>query len=257
MDKLLQSLSYFMSLFWKKTNFQNRFYCFLSKRFSNSFILFFAFFVVLLSANFSFGQSTIYRSFTSGNWNIANTWESSTDNGINWSAATVAPSSSDGTITIQSGHTVTITANVTIDQTTINSGGIVILSAGTLTVANGAEAQDLIINGTYERTSVSTTMATTGVVFCGNGGRYIHNVNGGTLPTISWHSNSTLQIEQSISHNEFTETFGNIIINGSSSFSMYNSSVSTTMNIAGNLTFNSSGTVYISGPACTNTQTFT
>jgi hypothetical protein len=200
------------------------------------------------------GSSVQFRSVATGGWNTTSTWEYST-NGTTWSSVTSSPTSSQGTITVRSGHTVTITSNITIDQATIDSGGKLILSGGTLTVANGADAQDLIINGIYERTAVSTNMTATGLVFCGNGGRYIHNVDGGTLPTITWDANSTLQIDQSVSDNEFTETFGHVVINGSSSFSMYNSSTSTIMSIAGNLTFNSSGTVYISGPSCTNSQT--
>jgi hypothetical protein len=200
------------------------------------------------------GSSVQFRSFQTGGWNTSSTWEYST-NGTTWYSAISTPTSSHGTIAVRSGHTVTISSNITIDQTTIDSGGKLILSGGTLTVANGADAQDLIINGTYERTASATNMTPTGVVFCGNGGKYIHNVNLGTLPTISWDANSTLQIDQSLSDNEFTETFGHVVINGSSSFPMYNSSSVTTMNIAGNLTFNSTGTVYIAGPNCNATQT--
>jgi hypothetical protein len=210
--------------------------------------------------NMFFNHLTIekgrYRSKVSGAWNNASTWQVSTDGGSTWADANSAPSNSNGPITILNTHEVTVSTTITIDETTIDAGGKVILAtSGAITVANGADANDFTINGVYERQASATTMTPTGAVYCGSGSTYIHNVNGGTLPTITWHSNSTLQIDQSVSDNEFTETFGNVTINGSSSFSMYNSSSSTTMNIAGNLTFNSSGTVYISGPSCNNTQT--
>jgi hypothetical protein len=69
-------------------------------------------------------------------------------------SATAAPSSSDGIISIRNGHTVSVTTSVTIDQTTVDLGGKVILSGGTLTIANGT-GTDLVIEGTYERTSSS------------------------------------------------------------------------------------------------------
>jgi hypothetical protein len=72
----------------------------------------------------AFPTSTSYRSKQSGNWNTLSTWESSTD-GSAWDNASSIPSSSDGTITILNGHNITVTAAVTIDQTTINAGGTI------------------------------------------------------------------------------------------------------------------------------------
>lgn len=72
-----------------------------------------------------------FRTKVSGNWNDINTWESSPDN-INWYPATLTPDFNANTITILNGHTVTVTANVTIDQTTINPGGSVIVNSGVI-----------------------------------------------------------------------------------------------------------------------------
>src|SRR4051812_12181630 len=49
-----------------------------------------------------------YRSKQTGNWNDPNTWEQSTD-GSTWVPAVAFPTSSDGTVTIQSGHHVSLT----------------------------------------------------------------------------------------------------------------------------------------------------
>src|SRR6185369_6321443 len=55
-----------------------------------------------------------YRSKATGNWNSISTWE--IYSGGSWIAASASPSSSDAVITILTGHTVTVTANVTVDQ---------------------------------------------------------------------------------------------------------------------------------------------
>src|SRR5574337_1488942 len=57
-----------------------------------------------------------FRSRQSGNWLTLSTWESSPDN-INWQLATEFPSKDANTITIQTGHTVSVTNSITLDQT--------------------------------------------------------------------------------------------------------------------------------------------
>src|SRR5262245_13978042 len=47
-----------------------------------------------------------YRSKATGNWNSLLTWERY--NGTIWVAAVASPTSTDGVITIQNGHTVTV-----------------------------------------------------------------------------------------------------------------------------------------------------
>lgn len=94
-----------------------------------------------------FSQATgDYRSFASGTWATAANWE--TFNGTAWVTAATAPASTNGVITILSGHTMTIGANVTIDQVVIDAGGTVNWTGGTCTFAAGAGV-DLLINGTF------------------------------------------------------------------------------------------------------------
>ncbi len=90
---------------------------------------------------------------TAGNVTFASptNWESSTD-GTTWGVATSAPDATSNTlaITIQSGHTATITADITLDQFTIAGGGTLQVSTGiTLTVADGA-GTDLFVQGTID-----------------------------------------------------------------------------------------------------------
>ncbi|HYX29113.1 MAG TPA: Calx-beta domain-containing protein, partial [Pyrinomonadaceae bacterium] len=89
-----------------------------------------------------------YRSKTSGNWNATSTWQSSSDGGSTWVDATATPTSTDDTIEIQSGHTVTVTANVTADQVTVDSGGTLTVNAGVTLSLNDGAGTDLIDNGT-------------------------------------------------------------------------------------------------------------
>ena len=93
-----------------------------------------------------------YRSFSSGTWNLAGTWE--TYNGAAWVAAGVPPTSANGTITIQTSHTVTITATVSIDQVVISAGAYLTITGGTVTIANGAGV-DIILNGTLTEAQVT------------------------------------------------------------------------------------------------------
>lgn len=90
-----------------------------------------------------------FRSKQTGNWNNSSSWEMSSDNS-NWSNATSSPNYHSNTITIQSGHTITITASDTIDQVVVN-GTLIYgdFSGSTLTLYNGTGV-DIAINGTFE-----------------------------------------------------------------------------------------------------------
>ena len=203
-----------------------------------------------------------FRSNGTGNWGTAGTWQSSHDN-TNWATATLAPSSTANAITVRNGHTVTVAANVSIDQTTVDTGGQINISSGiTLTIANGAEATDMTVNGTLRNNA--GTVTTTGTLAFGSGGLYQHNYTTtvGTIPTATWDTNSTceivgytsfagdLDINQSygnftwncpnqttaISANETLDTInGNLklVSTGSGSFILGNATNTTT--VAGNL----------------------
>ena len=79
-----------------------------------------------------------FRSIASGSWSSASTWESSTVSDFSSgvvSPATLTPDVSSNTISILSGHTVTVTASVTTDQTFVNPGGTLVVTGSTLTVS--------------------------------------------------------------------------------------------------------------------------
>lgn len=113
-----------------------------------------------------------YRSAASGNWNMVSTWEKF--NGTSWIPAVTAPNSLDGTITIQTGHSVTVIVNVTIDQVIVSMGAQLLSSGGTLTLANGA-GTDLTVNGTLDINNsfivnASATVLLTGLGVCRSAG---------------------------------------------------------------------------------------
>jgi hypothetical protein len=188
-----------------------------------------------------------FRSVASGDWNALSTWQESGDKGATWMAATTTPSSSDDAITIQNGNTVTVSSNLTIDQTTINNGGQITVSNGaSLTVADGA-GTDLTVNGyLLNQGSISQS----GTIAFNSGGTYQHDIDGGAIPTATWDANSTCLITgyQYTTGNpdyytqNFSQAFGNFIWNCTGQTSYSN------ISLGGNLTtINGSLTILSTG----------
>ncbi len=126
-------------------------------------------FLGMIAATQGFGQvAGDYRSSGSGNWNAAGTWE--TYNGSAWNAAGTPPAGTSGTITIQSGHTVTITTG---NPDTIKGAAIVL---------NGYLKDQAYMN------------FSSGSMTCNNGSTYelAHPSNSGQgIPTATWNTGST------------------------------------------------------------------
>lgn len=116
-----------------------------------------------------------YRSKQSGAWNIATSWQ--TYNGSSWADAVSSPTSSNGITTILSGHVITSSATVTVDQVVINSGGTLNITAANFTIANGA-GTDLSCSGTLALSS-NATLGGSGICRVLSGG--IFNWTGGTV----------------------------------------------------------------------------
>ena len=86
-----------------------------------------------------------YRTSASGNWTTVSIWQ--VYNGASWIAASVPPSATTaGLVSIRTTHTVTVNTIVVTDQTVVDPGGTLIVSSGTLQVADTA-GPDLIVNG--------------------------------------------------------------------------------------------------------------
>ncbi len=105
------------------------------KKALNHFTLFCLIFLTVTGSAFSANE--LFRSTVSGNWNATSTWEMSTNGGANWIPATLTPTNLSGVITIS--NVVTVTADVTADQITIQTGATLSINSGiTLTYSGNA-----------------------------------------------------------------------------------------------------------------------
>ena len=155
-----------------------------------------------------------YRSHQTGLWATLATWERW--NGTTWATpAPTAPTTTDGVITIQSGHIVTVGAAASADQVVVAAGGQLAVSTGiTLTLANGA-GTDLDVFGTVQLNgtgaiaapaSATVVVQSGGSLNCGTG-----TVSGAGAFTLG--SGATLVIGSATGIN------GNITVTGTKTFS--------------------------------------
>lgn len=186
-------------------------------------------------------KPAIYRSAQSGNWGSISTWQSSSDNGSTWVNATVAPGSDvNTTITIQNNHTVSQNNNYNIGSSNI----IVINAGGTLNMTSAPttnmQFSSMTVNGTLIRNFNPTY---DGAITIGNGGKYIHAVNGGSVPTCTWNSGSTFEVTGIGAATSFssggTQSFHHVIWNCTNQSSFFNFGGLTTVN--GDFTVQSTG----------------
>ncbi len=110
----------------------------------------------------TFPPKVYFRTKQNGNWNDVNTWESSTDDltfttGL-VSPATHTPDFNDNAISIS--HTVNLTANVTTDQTTVASGGALIVDPNVVLTINQGSGVDLTVASGGSMTIRSTAAGT-------------------------------------------------------------------------------------------------
>jgi hypothetical protein len=194
-----------------------------------------------------------YRSKATGNWDAASTWEFL--RGGSWEAAVAAPTSLVGTITIQSPHTVTVTATAgyfNVDEVTVDYGGKLIInvcpSNWWFNILNGP-GTDITINGIMEYQDDKVSMASGATMLLGDGGKFQHNLNYAgnypiTVPTATWHPNSTYEV---LSSNQLAisaglnQSFGHFTWNSTGQTSDINLGGSLTT-VNGNLSILSTGT---------------
>lgn len=89
--------------------------------------------------------SSSFRSKSNGNWNDVNVWEFTSEGKV-WQDAAVVPDASAGDIAIQNGHTITITDSATVDQLTIQDGGVLQVSPGASISINDGPNDDVTIS---------------------------------------------------------------------------------------------------------------
>lgn len=126
------------------------------------------------------------------------------------------------------------------------SGDVYINSGATLTITNGNGAGDDLVIGYANNAGFLKNSG--GLVFTGGTGSltltgtYIHNLNGGTIPTFTWNTNSNLKITGVISVFPvgLSQNFGKIIYDSPSQTS--NVTIANAFTSINSLTINSTGT---------------
>ncbi len=89
-----------------------------------------------------------FRSRQSGDWNQSSTWEEFIAG--SWQLTGNTPDFNSGNTTILSPHTVTVTASVTIDQTTIQLGGTLVVNDAVVVTLNNGSGTDFSCAGTVD-----------------------------------------------------------------------------------------------------------
>jgi len=146
-----------------------------------------------------------YRTAASGNWNNTATWERY--DGVTWIANPAVPTSADGAIAIRNGHNVTLTAPVTADQLTVETGGTLTLSSfgNNLTINDGA-GTDLTVDGTLALgpTNITASPATATAVINGTfnwtDGTMAINTTASATATVNLSGN----VQKNINNSTFT-----------------------------------------------------
>lgn len=163
---------------------------------------------------------------------------------LSWTPNTVPTNANSSLIEILNGHTITVTAPVTIDQTIIRNGGRVIVdngvtlslnngtgdeitvdAGGDLTISSGGilafggvPNRTVVVNGELHNTGSLTGVSSAKLTF-GPSSHYFHEfADGGTIPSASWNATSTVNIVGYTSGNStapsgLNQTFGNFVWN--------------------------------------------
>lgn len=200
--------------------------------------------LVLLSPILTYGQAGNFRSINSGPWSTSSTWERDADSNGSFeeSPSTVSPNSSSGTIQIRSGHNVSLTADETIDDTTVDVGGTltinggvnlnfptfsfldVLIVDGTLNNNGNVNITDfdfVQVNGTVNNTGTFTDVFASGTenwLFFNSGSTYDHRftTTAGAIPNATWDTGSTVRLSGYTSNTAtptgLNQVFGNFTI---------------------------------------------
>ncbi|NUO03167.1 MAG: T9SS type A sorting domain-containing protein [Saprospiraceae bacterium] len=206
-----------------------------------------------------------------GNWNNLATWERF--NGTTWVTPTAGqgtPNNTDGIITILNTDTITVTANVNVDQVLIEAGAMVTINSGvTFRVYNSADAVDMTVNGTIDNSGTvnrngtprvevngtvinrnAFTLTGAGTILNFNAGStYQHNRNGGTVSiATSWNDLATCEVVGVITTipSGLNQAFGNFIWNCPLQTAILNLP-NTGMSVSGNMEIISTGVLPLLG----------
>lgn len=143
------------------------------------------------SGSYTASNATDYfRSRKSGDWGSYHIWESSLD-GSTWHLASIAPTSTANTISIQNGHIVSLASATTADQLTIQSGGTLVHNSGTSFSLNDGTGTDMMVYGTYTiYGDIPTVTSATYSVESGGVVRVLDNLTPGLSDDLAYQTSS-------------------------------------------------------------------
>lgn len=100
-----------------------------------------------------------FRSKSSGFWNDVNNWEIAVDS-ASWTKALTVPNIDAMGISIQSGHTISISDSTIVDKLIIQNGGSLLVNPNALLVVNDGPGTDIVINSSGSLIIQSTPSGT-------------------------------------------------------------------------------------------------
>jgi hypothetical protein len=138
-----------------------------------------------------------FRSHQSGNWNNVSSWERF--NGSVWVyPSPYAPSNTDTIITILNGHAITVTTADSADQFIVKEGGNLVIAANATFKVTDGDSTDMLVLGTVSNYGLMTQDVSASIQFgttsSGEVGKYIHRLNGGSIPIATWKQTSVCEI---------------------------------------------------------------
>lgn len=127
----------------------------------------------------------------------AASWLVSTDPNF-VSPAGVTPStyptfSNSDSIRVMAGHTIVVAALAPVDNMRIDPGATMIVNAGANFAINNGTGTDLLVGGTVINQTANAWLQAGTIEFTGTA-LFNHNVNGGTVPFVSWYAGSECRI---------------------------------------------------------------
>ena len=200
-----------------------------------------------------------FRSNGSGLLSNLNLWEYSADS-TTWVPSANLPSDSSISVVISEGSSITAAANVNLKRLSVLSNGTLTINSGiTVTVRNDTlpAINELVVNGTITNNGGTLSLAS-GVsakfeaasVF-----NLVRSAGGGTIPTATWHPSSTVVVSGATGAvtipGGLAQTFGNFTWNQTGQSNTANLTLAKATQFAGNLTVSStgSGILRLSGSA--------
>ncbi len=195
-----------------------------------------------------------YRSKINGSWSSNTTWESY--NGTAWVNASSTPTSAQNVITIRTGHIVSVSANVSVDQVVVESGGTVTVNSGKAVTINNGTGTDFINYGIINNAG-AINLSTSATLTNEANAIYNHTQNGGSVPTATWNENATCEIKgtTNTAPTNLGQNFGTFKWNATSQ--SINIGFNTNMTIQKDFNILSTGSKYLGLTTNTTSRTMT